>query len=124
MVNGRKLTVQEKGRFIKRLVLTGGNVSKAAKAAGISRTAAYSHRNDDESFAAAWDEAIENGVDDLLQKLRTYALKMDGNASVRAAEFLIKAKRPEYRERTTQDMNIRVEELTDEELAQLIPTRT
>jgi len=39
-------------------------VSHAAKAAGIDRTTAYSARETDEAFAKAWDDAMEQGVDE------------------------------------------------------------
>lgn len=40
-------------------------VGKACEAVGISRQTAYDHRTKDKEFAAAWDEALEAGVDRL-----------------------------------------------------------
>lgn len=40
-----------------------GVATIAANVAGISRVAAYQHRNDDEKFAADWDDALEQAVD-------------------------------------------------------------
>lgn len=39
-------------------------VAHACKAAGIDRTTAYSARDHNEDFAKAWDDAMENGVDE------------------------------------------------------------
>ena len=41
------------------------NVTAACRAAGIGRRTAYDWRNDDEAFAAAWDEAVEEAADAL-----------------------------------------------------------
>lgn len=41
------------------------NVSEAARAANISRSAAYEWRTDDAEFAALWDEAEAHAVDKL-----------------------------------------------------------
>ena len=48
--------------FLARLAET-GNVKLAATAAGVSRQAAYKHRDADESFAEKWDEAMEDAAD-------------------------------------------------------------
>lgn len=40
-----------------------GNISAAARAAGVERKTAYAWRNGDEDFAAAWDDAIEQAAD-------------------------------------------------------------
>lgn len=39
------------------------NVSRAAKISGFDRSDAYRKRQQDESFAAAWDDALEKGLD-------------------------------------------------------------
>lgn len=41
------------------------NVSEAARAAGIGRSSAYEWREDDETFAKAWDEAEQEAADKL-----------------------------------------------------------
>lgn len=41
------------------------NVSAAARAAGVARQSAYEAREADPEFAAAWEDAIEESVDDL-----------------------------------------------------------
>lgn len=39
------------------------NVSRAARAAGVSRKTAYQHRQLHEEFAEAWENALETGLD-------------------------------------------------------------
>jgi len=39
------------------------NVTYAATRAGVTRRTAYNHRDADPEFAAAWDDAIEEGMD-------------------------------------------------------------
>jgi hypothetical protein len=71
------------------------SVSASASASGVERSTVYRARTRDERFAAAWDEAIEAGVEMLELALRRMAFA--GN--VTAAIFLLKAHRPEkYRE--------------------------
>ncbi|HWQ34318.1 MAG TPA: terminase [Blastocatellia bacterium] len=65
----------EKERFLKKLRLTGGNVSRAARAARVSRSTVYFWRDEDSDFAKAWDDAIEEGLDDLEQEARRRAFK-------------------------------------------------
>jgi len=67
------------------------NVSASARAARISRTAAYEWRGADPAFAAAWKEAEEEAIDTLEQVARDRAV--DG--SDRMLEILLKAHRPE-----------------------------
>lgn len=40
-----------------------GVVRSACEASGVSRTAAYTHRNRDAEFAARWDDAIQDAAD-------------------------------------------------------------
>lgn len=51
------------------------NVSAAARACGVSPSTAYAHRQADQSFAEAWDEAIEECVDTLEAKLYERAVE-------------------------------------------------
>ena len=48
--------------IIERLA-AGDAVTQAARAANIGRNEAYTWRREDETFAAAWDEAVEEGLD-------------------------------------------------------------
>ncbi|MGF1607501.1 MAG: hypothetical protein ACFB22_14310 [Rhodothalassiaceae bacterium] len=86
-----------------------GNVSAAARAADVSRRAAYAFRERDTDFAQDWAEAVNESLDDLEQALRQravsgtlkpvyYAGKACGNVpnySDQAGMFLLKARRPE-----------------------------
>jgi hypothetical protein len=67
------------------------NVSAAARAAGMGRTAAYAWRDDDEEFASAWDEAVQESVDALEQ----VAWERAQTTSDRLIEVLLKGHRPE-----------------------------
>jgi hypothetical protein len=76
MPRGRTERTPEKGeKFLRKLRSTGGNVSRACKAEGLTRSAAYAWRAVDEVFRAAWDEAVEAGLDDLEQEARRRAFK-------------------------------------------------
>lgn len=52
-----------------------GNVTQAAKDAGISRMTAYRHRERDAEFAEAWDDAVEEGTDALEAEARRRAMQ-------------------------------------------------
>jgi hypothetical protein len=90
------------------------NVSNAARAANVSRRMAYKHRESDPEFAAAWDEALETSVDELVGECYRRAVegtekpvfhkgKVCGHIreySDTLAIFLLKCHRPKvYRER-------------------------
>lgn len=51
-----------------------GVVARAARAAGISSTAAYALKRTDADFAAAWDYAMEDAMDDIETAARERAL--------------------------------------------------
>lgn len=90
----------EKGRvwepaFLAALAAT-GNVSEAARAANIVRQEVYRYREMSETFAAAWDAALEEATD----TLEAEALKRAKAGSDVLLIFLLKGARPEkYRER-------------------------
>lgn len=63
-----------KPRFLKTLAAT-GNVTRAASRAGISRSAAYAEYKKSTTFADAWDEAIEIGMDRLEEEARRRAYR-------------------------------------------------
>lgn len=67
------------------------NVSAAARAAGISRTAAYAWRDEDAEFAEAWNDAVEESIDALEQ----VAWERAETTSDRLMEVLLKGHRPE-----------------------------
>ncbi len=87
-----------------------GNVTKAAKEAGISRGHAYLERKNLEKFKEAWEEAYEEYVDSLEHEL--YRRAKDGSDTLLI--FALKGRRPEvYAERTRhgfdQDAPLRIQ---------------
>lgn len=101
-------------RFLAVLVETGGNVTAACKSIRISRTAAYSWRNADADFAAAWDVAMDWSTQALEDEAVARALtgrnrpvfyqgKVVGHIRERSdllMMFMLKARRPNvYRDR-------------------------
>lgn len=91
------------------------NVSRAAELAGVSNTSVYAARKSDPDFAAAWEEALDYGVDMLELEAQRRAFhgtlkpvfyKGDIVGQITEysdplAMFLLKAHRPEkYRERS------------------------
>src|SRR5688572_13750515 len=103
----------KKKRFIETLAAQ-GTVSHAAEAAGVSRNTAYRWRQEDEEFAALWDEAHENAVDAVESVL--YQTAMSGN--IVAMIFYLKAHRPIYRDRLNIDIK-QVQSEIEEKIAQL-----
>lgn len=113
MANRTKLTQKKKGEFLEVLADT-ANVSRAAKAVGISRRHAYTVRSENLDFATAWDEAVNIAIDTLEQEARRRAYQgvdepvfYQGNEvgyvrkySDTLLMFLLKGNRPEkYKDR-------------------------
>lgn len=92
MAKGRKTVRTDRARekFLAQLRLS-PNVSAAARAGGFGRNAAYEWRKDDEEFAAAWDEALDEAIDNL----EATAYERASTTSDRLAEVLLKAHRPD-----------------------------
>ena len=61
-----------KEKFIKSLSAK-GNVTVAARAAGVARAYAYEAREEDKDFAKAWDEALEEAIDTIEEEARRRA---------------------------------------------------
>jgi transposase-like protein len=113
-----------------------GNVSGAAREAGIARSTAYEWRETDLDFAKAWEEAENEAVDTLereaWRRARDGVVKTHGvyykDELLETVEettysdtlliFLMKAHRPQkYRETTrTEIVDIDMSELSDDEL--------
>lgn len=72
MTNRLKFTPEKKQRFLAHLRET-GNVTLSARAIGLPNRTIYDHRQSDEAFKAAWDEAIEEAVDALEEEARRRA---------------------------------------------------
>ena len=109
-----EFTPEKKQKFLANL-RESPNVTAAARSVGISRRCAYDHRETDATFAQAWDDAIEEGVDKLEAEVERRAFKgtdkpitFQGQItgtfkeySDTLAIFLLKAHRPErFRERS------------------------
>jgi transposase-like protein len=109
----RRKSDTRKKRFLDALT-TGGTVSHAARAAGVSRNTVYRWRIEDREFAACWDEAHENAVEAVESVLYQKALSGDTICMI----FYLKAHRPQYRDK----LNIDVKQLDreiEERLAEL-----
>jgi hypothetical protein len=83
-------TAAYKKRFLEKLAQ--GNAPRiAAKLANISRPTIYNWKRDDQEFSAAWEDAVETGVD----KVETALVKRAIKHSDAAAIAYLKAYRPE-----------------------------
>lgn len=111
-------TAEKKSRFLDELRKR-YSVYHAARAAGIGRTTAYRWRGEDEDFARAWDEALEDAIDTLEASVYERALHGveepvyyggEEVGTVRRysdtlAIFLLKGAKPDkYRERSTTEL--------------------
>jgi Bacteriophage Sf6, terminase small subunit-like len=83
-------TPQKRTAFLAELA-AGGSVQRACLAARIGRSAAYAWRENDEDFAAAWEDAYEAGTDRLEDELTRRAL--DGSDTC----LIFALKSPVYR---------------------------
>lgn len=120
-MQGKPLDTQQKQKFLAKLRSSAGNVSKAAKAAGISRSSAYDHKTADADFSAAWENVIDDVVDAMEEELHRRSTKgvqepvfyrgqmvaKVRKYSDRLLEFALKAKRPDvYRDRVDVNQNV------------------
>jgi len=72
VLSGKKWTDEQRETFLIRLAQT-GNVSVAARSIGLSRSGAYSKRDNDPEFAAEWDNSIAESIDALHEAARIRA---------------------------------------------------
>lgn len=114
----------QKERFIATLRSNGGNVSLALKQSGLARKTAYAHRNSDSEFAAAWQQAQEEALDELYSEARRRALEGEkiispktGQVTTKKSDalliFLIKQgdRKTKWQARIIQTANIAIESL-------------
>lgn len=95
-----KLTPKRKAKFLDAL-RANCNVADAVKSIGMNRCYLYQVRDANPEFAAAWRDAIEDGIEALELVVRKRALE----TSDVLAMFLLKAHRPDvYRERFDHNM--------------------
>jgi hypothetical protein len=115
MANRTTRTPERDARFLEALA-NGATISSAVKSAGYARPTVYKWRAADVKFAAAWDDAIEEGTDlledevlrrakDGVEEPRFYEGEICGHVrkySDTLAIFLLKARRPEkYSDKVT-----------------------
>ena len=94
-VTGRAVRTPEKGERLLKVLSQGKSVTAACQAECIGRQTYYDWRHTDPSFAAAADQAIEDGTDRLEDIAHRRATKESDVLTI----FLLKARRPsKYRE--------------------------
>ncbi len=77
------------------------SVKHAARAAGVTRQTAYTHRSMNAEFAAQWEDAIRQSVDDL----EAVAFKLASEGDPNLITFLLRSHRPEiYRETSRREL--------------------
>ena len=118
-----KVTPKKREAFLANLAEY-GNISLAARAAGVLRRTPYDWRDRDPVFAAEWDDALEHACDLLEAEARRRALEgcdkpvfyqgeqcgVIREYSDTLAIVLLKAHRPEkFRENIKQDIDIKAE---------------
>jgi len=119
MKHTKRIITLWKAKFLD-LLRTSGNVTLAARGAGVSRTEIYELRHNEPEFAKAWDSAIEEAV----ELLEAVAWQRAKNQSDSLIMFLLKAYKSERfadRLRIEGNLNIMqvnelVRALTDAEL--------
>lgn len=107
------LTPKKRREFLKTIAET-GNVTAAAKLVGASRQGMYDVRRRDEAFAAEWDAAVMEASDALIAEARRRGFEgfdeplhhkgeLTGDIVRKYSDvlliFLIKGRRPEFRDR-------------------------
>ena len=81
------------------------NVTAAFRAAHISNFTAYKYREQDEAFAAKWNEALDASVDEVEET--AFRIAKDGDNQM--IQFVLKAFRPErYRETSRMEIDTRL----------------
>ena len=92
MANRTKLTAKKRKAFIDFLREHEANVTRAAESVGISRRHMYELRDACAEFAAEWDAAVEDALDEVEQSLWVDA-KTGKDTTGRI--FLLKSRRPD-----------------------------
>ena len=72
--NAGRITAKRRRRFLETLSET-ANISQAARAAGISRSVVYRLRSQSNAFRAAWDEAMDQALDEIEAMLMERAVQ-------------------------------------------------
>jgi len=92
----------KRDKFLEALADT-GQVNSACAVAGIVKATAYNWRKSDKEFAAKWSEAIDQSTSELEDEAISRAMDKSDNLLM----FLLKSRDPKYRDRSTQDVNIK-----------------
>lgn len=74
MANRTKFTKEKKDEICKAILET-GNVSTACVMCGVSRTAAYAHKNEDKEFSDLWEESLDMSIDLMEAEARRRAVE-------------------------------------------------
>lgn len=94
----RTIRTPEKGERLFAKLRLGYSVRSACQSEKIARSTYYDWREQDDAFARAADEALDEGTDFLEDKARERAVKESDTLLI----FLLKARRPDkYREKQT-----------------------
>jgi hypothetical protein len=97
-----------------------GNVRASCRAAGINRETYRVWRRDDPAFDAACADAADDALDSMEETGRQRAMEMSDTLMI----FFLKAGRPEkYRDRHLVEVLKRYEELTEDDLTELLARR-
>lgn len=101
-----RITENQKAKAIEAYTKS-GNLSKAGAAVGVSRGTLYEEGKRNKAFRAALDNAKETYVDRLVEIAWERAELGESKMADTLLMFLIKAGRPEYRDKT--EINARVD---------------
>jgi hypothetical protein len=94
-------TPQNRERFLEAVRNT-GNVTQACDAIGLTRSAVYTWRDEDPSFADAWEAAHALGIEAMEDEARRRAFAGSDLLMI----FMLKGAKPDkYRDRSTVDLN-------------------
>ena len=108
------LSAEAKRMFLDALLVTGGNITKAAGIAGCTRQNVLRWRDTDPAFAEEFEETLEYTTENLEEAAYLRALK----SSDVLIQFLLKARRPEkYRENIKLDTEMSLTDGSSEKLA-------
>lgn len=89
-----------------------GNVADACRRAKVDRSTAYRERHRSKTFAALWEDALEDAVDEL-ERIANWRARMTSDTLL---IFLLKAHRPDkYRE----TININITQLVEQTAAEM-----
>jgi hypothetical protein len=112
IARGEKQRQRQQELFI-RAMAKGHAPAKAAKLAGIGRATAYKWRSEDGAFKAVWDEAVEEGLDLLEDRLMRAAIT--GKADALLMKILCVRRPDKWAESRQVNITHKVEQIPLEE---------